>query len=61
MENKFIRAEKVAQELSVSKPYWKCYTAISRKADSNQNGQLRKNLWIENDKKGGIDNEENNI
>ena len=41
--------------------YWKSYTAISRKADSNQNGQLRKKLWIENDKKGGTDNEENNI
>ena len=39
----------------------KSYTAISRKADSNQNGQLRKKLWIENDKKGGTDNEENNI
>ena len=26
---------------------------ISRKADSSQNGQSRKNLWIENDKKGG--------
>ena len=36
-------------------------TAISRKADSSRNGQLRKNLWIENDKKGGNDYEENNF
>ena len=28
---------------------------------ANRNGQLRKNLWIENDKKGGNDCEENNI
>lgn len=41
--------------------YWKNCTAISRKADSSRNGQLRKNLWIENDKKGGNDYEENNI
>lgn len=41
--------------------YWKNCTAISRKAGSNRNGQLRKNLWIENDKKGGNDYEENNI
>lgn len=26
---------------------------ISRKADSNRNGQSKRNIWIENDKKGG--------
>lgn len=36
-------------------------TAISRKADSSRNGQLKRNLWIENDKKGGNDYEENNF
>ena len=41
--------------------YWRSCIAISKKADSNQNGLLRKNLWIENDKKGRIDNEENNF
>ena len=32
-----------------------------QEADSSRNGQLRKNLWIENDKKGGNDYEENNF
>lgn len=41
--------------------YWKSYTAISRKEDSSRNGQSRRNQWIENDKKGGNDYEENNI
>ena len=30
-------------------------------ADSSRNGQSRRNLWVENDKKGGNDYEENNI
>ena len=29
------------------------FAAISRKADSNQNGPVKRNLWIENDKNGG--------
>ena len=67
--NEELRAWKNQTEQKKEKPleqpkkqvYWKSYTAISRKAASNRNGQLRKNLWIENDKKGGTDNEENNI
>ena len=31
------------------------------KSDSSRNGQLKRNLWIENDKKGGNDYEENNF
>lgn len=53
------------KEKSLEQPkkrvYWKSCIAIGKKADSSRNVQLRKNLWIENDKKGGIDNEENNI
>ena len=41
--------------------YGKNCTAISRKADSSRNGQLKRNLWIEKDKKGGNDYEENNF
>ena len=32
--------------------YGKSYTVTSRKADSNQNSQQRRNLWTENDEKG---------
>ena len=32
-----------------------------QQADSSRNGQSRENLWIENDKKGGNDYEENNF
>lgn len=44
-----------------SKLYGKNYTAINRKADSSQNSQQRRNLWTENDEKGGTENEENNF
>ena len=47
------RRKKIRQNSRKKQVYWKNYTAISRKADSSRNGQLRKNLWIENDKKGG--------
>ena len=67
--NEELRAWKNPTEQKKEKPleqpkkrvYWKSCTAISRKADSSRNGQLRKNLWIENDKKGGNDYEENDI
>ena len=67
--NEELRAWKNQTEQKKEKPleqpkkrvYWKSCTAISRKAGNNQNGQLRRNLWIENDKKGGNDYEENNI
>lgn len=34
-------------------------TAISMKAGNSQNRQQRRNQWIENDEKGGTENEEN--
>ena len=36
-------------------------TSISRKADSSQNSQQRRNIRTENDEKGGTENEENNF
>lgn len=41
--------------------YGKSYTVTSRKADSSQNSQQRRNLWTENDEKGGTEHEENNF
>ena len=57
--NEKLRAWKNQAEQKQEKPleqpkkqvYWKRCIAISRKADSNRNGQLRKKQWIENDKK----------
>ena len=40
---------------------WEKLHAISRKAGSSQSSQQRRNLWTENDEKGGTENEENNF
>ena len=38
--------------------YWKNCTAISRKVNSTRNGQLKRNLWIKDDKKAKKGDEE---
>ena len=46
------RRKKNNQNRRKRQAYGKSYTVTSRKADSNQNSQQRRNLWTENDEKG---------
>ena len=55
------RRKKSNQNRRKRQAYGKNYTAISRKAGNSQNKLQRKNLWTENDEKGGTENEENNF
>lgn len=55
------RRKKSNQNRRKRQAYGKNYTAISRKAGNSQNKLQRKNLWTENDEKGGKENEENNF
>ena len=55
------RRKKSNQNRRKRQAYGKNYTAISRKVGNSQNKLQRKNLWTENDEKGGKENEENNF